>query len=242
MENKIFIYENAHILAEKLATIFYKTLKKHKIYTIAFSGGKTPAFFFNALTNPYYKKYHNIWKNIHIFQVDERMVPPNHPESNFKMIKELLLDKINIPQKNVHRIHGEHNPEIEVIRYSEEIKQFVTFENDNPIFDWIFLGIGEDGHTASIFQNRLDLIKGEKLCEITLHPNTSQIRITITGKVIFNAKRVTFIVTGPEKSDVVKNILQHKPEADKYPASYFCARNGVTEWFLDKEAASKINL
>jgi len=242
MENKIYVYENPEILAEHLAKVFYKTIKNNKNYSIAFSGGKTPTIFFKFLTHKKFKRHFKKWNNIHIFQVDERMVPPNHPESNFKLIKELLLDKINIPEKNVHRIYGENKPEQEIIRYINEIKQYVDFENNNPIFDWIFLGLGLDGHTASIFPDRLDLINGNNVCDITTHPITKQKRITITGKVIFNARKVTFIVTGTEKSNVVADILQHKPEADKYPASYFCSRDGITEWFIDKDAACKINL
>lgn len=241
MENTIYLFENPEILAEQLSKIFYKTITNKSIFTVAFSGGKTPATFLKYLANPIFKEHFNVWNNIHVFQVDERMVPPDHSESNFKMIKELLVDKISIPYKNIHRIHGENHPDFEVKRYAEEIKQYVELENEDPVFDWIFLGLGEDGHTASIFPNRLDLINGKNICEITTHPITGQKRITITGKVIFNARRVSFIVTGIDKSKVVADILQHKPEADKYPASYFCSRDGITEWFLDKEAASKIN-
>ncbi|HLG32959.1 MAG TPA: 6-phosphogluconolactonase, partial [Ignavibacteriaceae bacterium] len=173
---------------------------------------------------------------IHLFWGDERCVHPEDEESNFGMTKKFLLDYIDIPEKNVHRIRGEENPEKEAIRYTNEIKKYVPFYKELPLFDLIMLGLGEDGHTASIFTNQKRLINSDKICEVAVHPVSGQKRITLTGTVINNAKRIIFLVTGGNKSGVIKELLEGK-EKNKYPAAYINSIHGRTDYFMDKQAA-----
>ena len=140
--------------------------------------------------------------------------------------------------ENIHRIHGEKPPETEIEDYASNLKNKIELVHGFPRFDWIFLGVGEDGHTASIFPNRLDLLYSAKCCEVAEHPETKQKRITLTGKVLINAKRVSFLVTGENKKGVVASILSGNPESKKYPASFIKPVGGKLSWYLDSAASS----
>ncbi|MEZ5012300.1 MAG: 6-phosphogluconolactonase [Bacteroidales bacterium] len=180
------------------------------------------------------------WKNVHLFWSDERCVPPDHPESNYGFAREYLLRSIPIPSRNVHFVKGEADPEEEASRYSAEISEYVPFKNGVPRFDLILLGLGSDGHTASIFPDRMDLLTSESICAAVVNPENGQTRITITGNVINNAEIVAFIATGVEKSGVVAAILDEYDEADDYTAAYIYPEDGTLKWYLDEDAATDL--
>lgn len=202
---------------------------------IALSGGSTPQLYLERLSKVFAK-----WQKVHIFWCDERCVPPNNAESNYNTIKENFLQLIDIPSINIHRIRGEDEPEAEAERYSYEILDWVPVENGLPLFDLILLGVGADGHTASIFPDRMDLFESERICAAAVQPITGQKRITLTGSVINNAKNIFMVVSGEEKAMIVKEILEN--ENIDYPAGRINPVNGKLEWFLDKNAASMLHL
>jgi 6-phosphogluconolactonase len=208
---------------------------KNQVF-IAVSGGNTPKNFFQRLATD----QDNDWSNIHLFWADERCVPPDHPESNYGMTYKYLLQKIRIPANHVHRIRGENNPSDESLRYEKEILSCFGLSDGIPIFDWVFLGIGDDGHTASIFQNQTGLLSTEKICETAKHPVSGQYRVTLTGRTITHAKRITFLVVGDSKSIVLKHILYDEPEAKHYPASFIKPVSGKLDWYVDTKAAKHI--
>jgi 6-phosphogluconolactonase len=222
---------------EELAILFAKRLllwiseNSQDNYHIALSGGKTPSLLFKLLAD----KYQDLipWQKIHFWWGDERMVPPDDPESNYKVANELLISKISIPVDHIHRIQGEADPPEEVKRYGEEIASLLPIINQMPAFDLIILGLGEDGHTASIFPGQQNLLDSNKLAEISIHPVTSQIRITITGKVLNNARIVAFLVTGISKANVLGKILHHHKDAVIYPAAHIHPTEEL-HWFIDK--------
>lgn len=154
------------------------------------------------------------------------------------MAKNGLIDKIDIPIVNIHRIRGENDPRDEAIRYQEEIVKFVQKRNGLPAFDLVILGLGEDGHVASIFPGNIELFYSEKICDVTHHPITNQKRVTITGTVINNATSVVFLVTGKNKATIVAEVLGKKADYTRFPVSLVKTANGNTEWFLDYDAAS----
>jgi 6-phosphogluconolactonase len=221
--------ELANLFAEQLLMWISENKQNH--YHIALSGGKTPSLVFKLLA----EKYRNIipWQKIHLWWGDERMVPPNDQESNYRVAYELLISKITIPVDNVHRIRGEANPNEEVERYEVEIRSLLPIMNQEPVFDLIILGLGEDGHTASIFPGQQNLLHSDQWTEISIHPVTSQIRITLTGKVINNARIVAFLVTGKTKSKVLSKILHHHKDAVIYPAAHIHPIEEL-HWFIDK--------
>jgi 6-phosphogluconolactonase len=243
----LFSFSTKDEMADSLCEIFQNhiaelNLQKEQIY-IAFSGGTTPRLFFEKLAarqkNP---ETATDWSKIHIFWVDERSVPPGHRDSNYGMTKDSLLNVLNLRKDQVHRIHGEDSPEKEAIRYENEIRLVFGEPEGIPVFDWIFLGMGEDGHTASIFPDRPDLLESPSLCAAAFHAGSGQYRVTLTGTVIRHARRISFMVTGANKSLLIRQIIHKEPEAQRYPAFHITPLNGVMDWYLDNSAANQLNL
>jgi 6-phosphogluconolactonase len=239
--NKIVkIFPNPLALAEtfagELAEMVIESAKRKRSSTIALSGGSTPELLFSVLGEHYNNSIP--WKYVHFFWGDERCVSQDDKESNYGMTKRYLLDKIDIPSSNIHRIRGEDDPEKEVLRYSDEINDFVSKKDGIPIFDLVILGLGEDGHTASIFPNQKILLNAEQICAIAIHSGSGQKRITLTGRIICNAAFVVFMVTGKKKAEVVEKILKDKNGSEYYPASHIVTDNGILQWLLDADAGS----
>jgi 6-phosphogluconolactonase len=155
------------------------------------------------------------------------------------MTKQYLLDFISIPEENIHRIKGENEPGLEAVRYSEEIKNIVDSKNGLPSFDLVMLGIGEDGHTASIFPDQMHLLDSKKICDVAVHPINGQKRITVTGSTINNSEEVIFLVTGRSKADILKKILEDQNKI--YPAAFIKPINGELKYFIDEEASGLLN-
>jgi 6-phosphogluconolactonase len=245
MKPEVRIFTQPEIMADSLAEEFYRYvteqyLTRQRLY-IALSGGNTPLLFFSNLSAYDQQKKNKIdWKRLIFYWGDERCVPPDNEESNFGNANRVLFSLINIPPENIHRIKGENDPVQEVERYSKLLLETVPAKGGIPVFDWIFLGVGEDGHTASIFPNQIGIVNSTKICEVSIHPTTGQKRITMTGSVLNMAKRVTFMATGAEKQDVVKHIINNEAPAKKYPASMIKPQYGKVDWFLDSVAADLI--
>jgi 6-phosphogluconolactonase len=227
-------YELAESFAGELVKMVMESAKKKKNISIALSGGYTPALLFSLLAD----HYSDIvpWEYVNLFWGDERCVPPDDPESNYGMTRRKLIDRIDIPLSNVHRIRGENYPESEALRYSEEISDFTVKRFGLPLFDLVILGLGEDGHIASIFPGNEDLFHSDNICETAIHPVTLQKRITLTGRIINNADVVTFMVTGHKKADVVEKIINRNRSDLVFPASHVNPVYGVLNWLLDKGA------
>lgn len=239
MEPDVKIFPDKEETAGQLAKDLYEKLQnfnnREKKFCIALSGGNTPRIFFRLLAEKYSQKIK--WDKINLFWGDERCVPPDDPESNYGMAKETLINFITIPQKNIFRIKGEINPFIEAKNYSKTVETNVPLVNNLPSFDLMLLGLGEDGHTASIFPNQMSLLKSDKICETSIHPESMQKRITLTGKVINNSKWIVFLVMGEKKSLIISKILKKSNEAEIYPAYHIIPTLGKPEWYLDKSSA-----
>ena len=239
MEAKTHIFPNPDLLVEALGTSFKEAEEeadsRGEPLHVAVPGGSTPKKFFQYLSGPFADSIN--WDRIHFYWGDERCVPPDHPESNFGMTKKALLDKIDIPIKNIHRIQGESDPESEILRYSHEIKTTVSTKDQSlPQFDWIILGLGADGHTASLFPKMISSLVDEQICTIATHPQSGQKRISLTLSILNNAKRVTFLVTGKSKTEVVTSILMNKSDNLRFPAALVSPHSGKLDWYLDQEA------
>jgi len=240
MVKEINVYTNSDHLAKEVAcevaSWINNSVKIEGICTIALSGGNTPIKLFHILSKDYSESIP--WDSVHIFWADERCVSPTNTESNYGNALIHLLKDINIPEKNIHRIKGELPPEREADRYSFEISNNTNSRNQMPVFDLILLGIGEDGHTASIFPNQMDMLNSYKICNVSFHPQTKQSRITISGRIINNARKIIFMASGCNKSDVIATILKNKKGVERLPAYYISPPNGNIQWHLDKEAAA----
>jgi 6-phosphogluconolactonase len=205
---------------------------------LALSGGSTPRYIFKHLANNHKNLIH--WAKINFFWGDERCVPPTDDESNYKMAYDNLLSKVPVLEENIFRIRGEVDPEEEAKRYSDKLNKILPQKNQLPQFDLIMLGLGEDGHTASIFPDQLHLMSDNRVCAVAAHPVSKQKRITLTGKVINNAKSICFIVTGASKSKIIDDILINRTNSKEYPAGLINPLDGKVAWLLDIEVAKQL--
>lgn len=238
MNSKIKIFDSPELLAESFAEYFASEVRLKDKYNIALSGGSTPEIIFKALADNYSDKID--WTKVHFFWGDERCVPPDSNESNYRMAKVTLLDKISIPSSNVHRIRGEAEPIEEALRYSNDILSNVPVVNNLPKFDFVMLGLGEDGHTASIFPDRLDLFNTEKICVTVQNPDTHQKRITLTGTVLNNSSAAAFFVTGKSKSYIVEKVCKNPSVNKNFPASNINLMHVNLHWYLDSQSSAKL--
>lgn len=237
---EVKIYSDQKQVVISLAEIIFKLLKLSTKdgFHILLSGGNTPLELFKRIAKEYGDSIN--WDQVHFWWGDERCVSPDSEESNYKQTNDYLISKINIPATNVHRIKGENAPDKEALNYSNEMKDFLNMRGDNPVFDVALLGLGDDGHTASIFPGELELFEDERICVVTSHPITGQNRITVTGRVLNNANRVFFMVTGANKAQRISEIMNDNEAAKLLPAYYISPTNGELIWFIDEEAARNI--
>lgn len=210
-----------------------------EIFDIALSGGNSPKGLFKKLSKKYADQIP--WERIHFWWGDERCVGPDDEQSNYKMTVDYLFSQISIPETNIHRIKGEADPEEEAIRYSTEMETSLNSRGKDPVFDIIILGLGDDGHTASIFPDQLELFEHKQSCAVAQHPITRQKRITITGNVLNNANQIFFLVTGESKALRISEIMNDNEAAKLLPAYYISPTNGELIWFLDELAAAQIS-
>lgn len=238
-EDNLFVAPTPVKLAEELSGWFFSqalasTEKKDSFY-VAISGGNTPILFFNNLAEKY---GHCIqWNKIHFFWADERCVPPAHNDSNYKSAFTNLLSKIPIPENNIHRMKGEGNPQNEAENYATEIFSILPKENELPKFDLIMLGMGDDGHTASLFPRQDNILHSKNICEASVNPSTGLNRITLTPLCINNSSKVVFQITGMAKSNIVNDILLKRANYKEFPAAHIKPGDNKLYWFLDAGAA-----
>ena len=229
------IYKDKQEVAEQFSAYFEKLVKDYGTFHVALSGGSTPKLIFYVLAAKYGDTID--WSNIHFYWGDERCVPPTDTQSNFKMAKEHLFSKIDVPKENIHRILGENQPQGEAMRYANLLEINLDRVADIPQFDLVLLGMGDDGHTVSIFPKEIVLWEAEDHCTVATHPDSGQKRVSINGKVINKAKEVIFLVTGDSKAEKVKEIQQQESGYKKYPAALVQPESGKLTWFMDEAAA-----
>jgi 6-phosphogluconolactonase len=232
------VFETPDHVVQSLAETMLAFSQEGRPVHISLSGGSTPKLLFKTLAqSPFAEQI--VWNNLHFWWGDERCVEPTDAESNFGEANELLFKHIALPNANIHRIRGEDEPEQESGRLAAEMDAVIPHKNGLPAFDWILLGMGIDGHTASLFPNQTDF-NNPALTVIAAHPESGQLRISKTARLLENADRITYLVLGASKADVIKEINDQPAEALPYPAAKIKAVHGQTEWFLDLDAAKAL--
>lgn len=227
------IEKAAELIAEKLSG----ALKKKDRASLVLSGGSTPKALYELLASEKYRGKIS-WKNILIFFGDERCVPPDDPQSNYKMAREALLSKMPIAEENVFRMKGELPPEAAAAQYEAAIKNSLGHD---PHFDIVLLGIGADGHTASLFPGTDALQETEKLVTANYIEKLNASRITLTFRVINTSQNVIFLAAGKEKAEVIGKIFEKK-DTPFLPAQMVDPAGGTIFWMLEKAAAAAIPL
>lgn len=232
---EVKIQKNKLELAEAFCRWLSEKIRdKDGVFHIALSGGSTPELIYRILGEKYI--HQTDWQKVYFYWSDERCVPPEHTDSNFKMANELLISHIS--NSNFFRIYGENEPIEEASRYSTLLNNNITDE----AFDLIMLGLGEDGHTASIFPGQRQLWEQPTSCTAVQNPYSGQFRISFTGKTINAAKKVAVICSGKSKAEKIQTIFQGKENADLLPGAWIDPVKGGLYWFLDEEAAHLINI
>jgi 6-phosphogluconolactonase len=216
-----------------------EAIQQQGTFSVALSGGSTPIPLFHHLAADS-SADHLDWDRIHFFWADERAVPPQHPDSNFLSAQHSLLSPRKIPPENIHRIKGELEPNQAAADYQEEI--LAWFGDSPPCIDLILLGMGADGHTASLFPGTQPVIHPDNYGWVAaLHvPQLDSWRITMTPRLINAASRVAVLVTGSSKASTLAAVLQGSYQPEKYPIQLIKPENGKLQWLVDSDAGSAL--
>jgi 6-phosphogluconolactonase len=233
------IFDNSDELARAAAEYFVvrcgEAILQRGLFTVALSGGSTPKVLFELLADPNEPFRDQLsWSRVHFFWSDERHVPPDHPESNYRMANEALLSRVPVIKSNVHRVPSENPNAAEAAAEYEQIL-IKTTSQSLPQLDLILLGLGSDGHTASIFPGSEVLHETKRLVAAPWVEKLQTYRITMTLPLLNNAASVVFLVSGSEKAKIVKEVLGG-PEM--YPAQAIKPAHGELLWLLDNDAAA----
>jgi len=225
---------------EEFVRLAEQSIRRSGRFTVALSGGSTPKSLYHLLAEPAYSG-RVPWHKVHFFWGDERCVPPDHPESNYGMAKAALLSKVPIPEENVHRMAGEKEPPVAAAEYEQTLIDFFALApGEWPRFDLMLLGVGEDGHTASLFPESEALENREKLVVAAYVEKLKAHRLTLTLPVINHAANIWFVVAGASKATVVSRILNADPASPPFPAALVAPVDGRLIWFITEDAAAAL--
>lgn len=228
----------SHKAAEMFVKVSRSCIASQGKFSAALSGGSTPRRLYTLLSSDRYRNEVH-WPSVHFFWADERCVSKEHEESNFKTAFDTLLSKVPIPDENIHRIRGEEDPESGAGDYEEDVRQFFGMSG-LPMFDLVILGMGEDGHTASLFPGSKSLEEAIRLAVPVYLEKPNRNRITLTLPVLNNAAQIIFLVAGRSKAAVLSEILGVRHQKDQYPAGRIDPTRGPLIWLIDREASWKL--
>lgn len=241
----IAIYPDIDTLSQQAAQyvvrIASESIAARGRFTIALSGGTTPRKLYSLLgTEPYSSQID--WKLVDIFWGDERCVPPDNPDSNYLMAQEALLSKIPVPALQVHRMPADQ-PDRDAASQEYTIEMQRTFgSNGIPAFDLIQLGMGPEGHTASLFPHQPSLHEKQRLVMPVSVPKPPPDRLTFTPPLLNAARNILFLVTGSDKAEALHSVLEGEYHPEEYPAQVVRPPNGEVLWMLDKEVAMNLHV
>lgn len=242
IDREIIVLKDIDELSREVAGRFVRlaseAIKERRTFSVVLSGGSTPRKLYSLLAELPWRDQVQ-WEDVCFLWGDERCVPPDHPDSNYRMAYEVLLSRIPVPGANVHRMHGEEEPETAAHNYADSLKQFPHLEGW-PRFDLVLLGMGEDGHTASLFpgtaavENHDDTVVAHRVEKLGAY------RLTLTPPVLNNAANVFFLVSGGEKAKVLKKVLEGDFMPSELPSQAIRPENGKLIWFVDGDAARRL--
>jgi 6-phosphogluconolactonase len=233
----------ARAAADAVAAAAAEAVTRRGVFTIALSGGSTPRRLYEALARPPAAGglETSLWPHVQLLWGDERAVPPEHRDSNYRMVREALLEAAPIPAANVHRIEAERDPHDAAARYEETLRHVVAGRSseDVPVIDLVLLGLGEDGHTASLFPGDDMLQERGRLVTAGWVAAVAAWRITLTLPVLAAARQVLGLAAGPEKAAAVAGLLAPSGSGVS-PARLVTDRAGQARWIIDRAAAARV--
>jgi len=238
---EIKVYPNAETVAAALADLFIDVgqtaLADRGVFRVALSGGSTPRRAYELLAQEP-RSLAIPWKDVYIYFGDERCVPPEDEQSNFRMASKAFLDKVPIPHANVHRIRGEADPGVAANNYASIIRSDLA---DPQHLDLVLLGLGPDGHTASLFPGSPPDLHDSVLVRAVYAESQAMWRVTMTPKLLNLGRTVAFAVEGAEKADILAKVLEGPVDATKYPAQIVHPASGRLLWLVDELAAGTLH-
>ena len=239
---EVRILPDLEVLSREGAAIFLRLSEKcipsKGRFVVALSGGATPRRSYSLLSEVPHRDQVD-WQRVHFFWTDERCVPKEDEASNFKLAFDAFLSKVPVPEENLHRIRGEKEPAEGAEGYEKEIGAFFGREG-SPVFDLMILGVGEDGHTASLFPDSEALLETDKFVIPVYLRRPGFDRVTLSLPVLNHGDHVLFLVSGRSKAAIVREILGKRGKRKNYPAGLVRPVNGRVIWLIDEEAASKL--
>ena len=246
-EDEVEVFADVQALtrgaAERFALLAAKAVEDHGVFTVALSGGSTPKVLYRLMATDQAIRAKIPWSKVHFFFGDERHVPPEYAESNFRMAKEAMFQALPVEQLHVYRVPAELPDAAQAAaQYEEELRQFFVprglLLEGFPRFDLIFLGMGPDGHTASLFPESTGLRETNRWVIANWVEKFKTARITFTFPVLNSAAEIILFVSGAEKAPVIAEVLGRSDEAQKYPVQQVRPTNGIKRWMLDASAAA----
>jgi 6-phosphogluconolactonase len=231
----LVLCENLAELSARAADLLKSCMSK-KPFSLVLSGGSTPRAVHEVLSESALD-----WREVYFFWGDERCVPPDHTESNYRMARETLLSKISVMDSQIYRMHGESEPEIAALDYEKQIRSFFRTGNSIPSFDFVFLGLGEDCHTASLFPETEAVNRMDRLVVSNYVQKLRSNRLTMTFPLLNQASNVAFLISGESKAKALQTILQGDHDPMKYPAQGIRPVKGALYFFVDQPAAKLLD-
>ena len=241
----IHTFTDAQELTRAAAGLFLEVGKQaiaeRNRFLVALSGGSTPKALYSILTSDKYAQQLD-WSKVHFLFGDERSVPPTHADSNFAMADAMLFSPLHIPSAQIHRMRGEDPPETAAAQYETTLRHLTAaVPGQWPRLDLVLLGMGDDGHTASLFPGTASLTEQTRWVVPSTSPQGTRARVTLTLGVINHASVVLFLVAGRNKAAVVRRVLEQRPgDPGPYPAALIRPETGRLLWYLDRAAASEL--
>lgn len=229
----------AEAAATEVARVVQDAVARRGTCLLVLAGGSTPRDLYENLSvEPRCSQI--AWSSMRLFWGDERCVPPHHPASNYAMARETLLSRVPIAKESAHRIHGELEPKRAAELYEKELRRVAG--EVLPRFDLVLLGVGTDGHTASLFPDTPDLLEEQRLVVATVSPDPPRNRVTLTLRALNASRQVMFLVRGEDKASVLRDVMvpADAGSPQQLPAALVRPREGRTLWFVDRPAAAEI--
>jgi 6-phosphogluconolactonase len=237
------VWEDARAIAARAAGLLTETSRQSVAargrFTLALSGGSTPRALYELLAGELYAP-RIPWGETHIFWSDERCVPPTQEESNYRMAHEAMLARVPVPPEQIHRMRGELEPEQAALEYEKILAE--GFGETPPRFDLILLGMGEDGHTASLFPDSAALSDTARLVAAPFVEKFKAHRLTLTLRTINAARTTIFLVSGAGKAETLRAVLEGEKGAQPYPSQLVSPASGELVWLVDEAAAKGLSV
>jgi 6-phosphogluconolactonase len=238
------VFEDAEAVARAAAETFARLAREafegRGAFSVALSGGTTPRRVYELLASDEFRG-RVPWEGVHVFFGDERMVPPDHADSNYRMANEALLSRVPVPAENVHRIDGLGDAAASASDYESVMRGFFGEEAEWPRLDLVFLGMGDDGHTASLFPGTAALGELRAWAAANWVEKLGAWRVTLTAPALNAARSVVFLVNGAGKAERLREVLKGERDPSRLPSQLIDPRGGSLSWYVDSAAAAKLN-